>query len=53
MLDASIEHDQHAAVGSRPDEPAKPLLEGKSGLGNLIVEEPAASAVLDRFDARL
>jgi len=53
MLDAPIEHDQYTAVGSRPDEPAKPLFEGKSGLGNLIVEESAASAILDCFDARL
>ena len=53
VLDAPIEHDQYTTVGSRPDEPAKPLFEGKSGLGNLIVEESAASAILDCFHARL
>jgi hypothetical protein len=51
VLDAPIKHDQYTAVGSRPDEPAKSLLEGNGGLGNLIVEESAASAILDRLDA--
>ena len=53
MLDAPIEHNQYATVGSRPDKPPKPLFEGNGGLGNLIVEESAASAILDRFHARL
>jgi hypothetical protein len=53
VLDAPIEHNQYTTVGSRPDEPAKPLFEGNCGLGNLIVEESAASAILDRFDTRL
>jgi hypothetical protein len=53
VLDAPIEHNQYTTVGSRPDEPAKPLFEGNSGFGNLIVEESAASAILDRFDACL
>src|ERR1017187_8304307 len=53
VLDAPIQHNQHAVVGCRPDKPPKPLFEGNSGLWNLIIKESAASTLLDRIDARL